>query len=207
MKKIILILLFGLAAIQVMAGTTDNLLKIYAVLTDKTVLRPSSLPELPATIISQIPKDKTNAVIFIEDQLITNQLDVVRDGAKFVMILPAGWQSLPLAKELDQSVTPPTNDVPASKIPPGTVPPGTINFQGVRLDVFLEIYSKLRGRTVVQPSPLPDVVIDFQTQTPLTKNELIHAFDVILALNGIATVDDGDKFVKVVPVKSANRTQ
>jgi hypothetical protein len=208
MKKIILILLAGLAATQVIAGTTDNLLKIYAVVTDKTVLR-GTLPELPAAIISRIPKDKTNAVIFIENQLKTNQFDVVRDGVKFVMILPAGWQKSPLAKELDQLEleSPTINEAIPPRIPTGLIPPGTIYFQGLRLNMFLEVYSKLRGRTIVRPSPLPDIFINLQTQTPLTKNELIHAFEIVLLLNGIATIDDGDKFVKVVPAKSAERTR
>ena len=202
MKKIILILLAGLAATQVMAGTTDNLLKIYAVVADKTVLR-GSLPELPATIISQIPKDKTNAVIFIESQLKANNLDAVRDGTKFVMILPAGWENSPLAKALDRLQPPPTTNA----VTRSAFPSSTRYCQGLRLEKFLEIYSKLRARTIVRPNSLPDVFINFQTQTPLTSKELIHAFDVVLLLNGIATIDDGDKFMKVLPVESAKGTR
>jgi len=210
MKQIILILLAALIASQVMAGTTDNLLKIYAQLADRTILR-GSLPELPATITSQIPKDKANAVIFIEDQLKVNRLDVVRDGTKFVMILPTGWENSPLAAALAKLPAPSaevatTSGSTEAATTPG-IPAGTINFQNIRLDSLLEIYSKLRGRTLVRPNSLPDVLINFRTQTPLTRNEVIHAFDVILLLNGIATIDDGDKFVKVVPAKSAERTR
>ena len=206
MIKNIFILLMGLVAAQVTAGTTDNIFKIYGVAANRTVLR-GSLPELPTTIISQIPKDKTNAVFFIEAQLKANQLDVVYDGTKFVMILPAGWQKSPLAKELNHLGMPPKDDAIPPKIPADLIPPGTISLQGVRLNQFLKIYSSLRGRTVTQPSPLPNVQIQLQTQTPLTKHECIHAFDVILLLNGIAAIDDGDKFVKMVPIGTATRTQ
>jgi general secretion pathway protein D len=39
----------------------------------------------------------------------------------------------------------------------------------------------------------------------LTRREAIQAFDAVLALNGIAVVDVGDKFVKVVPTAQAGQ--
>src|SRR5208283_52132 len=42
------------------------------------------------------------------------------------------------------------------------------------------------------------------TETPLTKTEAIEALQAVLALNGIAVVNIGDKFVKVGPVDQAN---
>jgi hypothetical protein len=41
----------------------------------------------------------------------------------------------------------------------------------------------------------------------LTRNELIYAIQVVLALNGIAAIDDGDKFVQVVPVAQASQIE
>ena len=44
--------------------------------------------------------------------------------------------------------------------------------------------------------------IVLKTETPLTKTEAIQALQAVLALNGIAVINVGDKFVKVLPVGS-----
>jgi general secretion pathway protein D len=51
---------------------------------------------------------------------------------------------------------------------------------------------------------LPTAQIILHTETPLTKSEAIQALQAVLALNGIALVNVGDKFVKVLPVGDAN---
>jgi general secretion pathway protein D len=52
---------------------------------------------------------------------------------------------------------------------------------------------------------LPTVNIVFKNQTPLTRRELVQALDALLALNGIALIPVGEKFIKVVPVAQANQ--
>ena len=79
-----------------------------------------------------------------------------------------------------------------------TLPAGVINFPATDLNQVLQIYAELVGRTVLRPTTLPAPTITLKTQTPLTKQEAIQAFDAVLALNGIAVVNVGDKFVKVV---------
>jgi general secretion pathway protein D len=87
--------------------------------------------------------------------------------------------------------------------PEEIIPAGTINFQGVDVNQVLEIYSQLVGRTLLRAG-LPAAQIVLKTQTPLTKTEAIQALQAVLALNGIAVVNIGDKFVKVLPVDQAN---
>jgi len=87
--------------------------------------------------------------------------------------------------------------------PEEVIPAGTINFQGVEVSQVLEIYSQLVGRTLLRAG-LPSAQIVLKTQTPLTKTEAIEALQAVLALNGIAVVNIGDKFVKVGPVDQAN---
>ncbi len=43
------------------------------------------------------------------------------------------------------------------------------------------------------------------TETPLTKDEVVQALQGVLALNGIALINIGDKFVKAVPVAQASQ--
>ncbi len=91
------------------------------------------------------------------------------------------------------SVTPAANQ-PAEEM----IPAGNINFQGVDVNQVLDVYAKLVGRTLLRAG-LPAATIVLQTQTPLTKSEAIQALQAVLALNGIAVVNIGDKFVKVLP--------
>jgi general secretion pathway protein D len=82
-------------------------------------------------------------------------------------------------------------------------PAGMINFPATDLNQVLQVYGELVGRTVLRPTSLPAPTITLKTQTPLTKREAIQAFDAVLALNGIAAVNIGDKFVKVLPIGQA----
>jgi general secretion pathway protein D len=101
---------------------------------------------------------------------------------------------------------PPITRLPAAVAnaqPEEMIPAGTINFQGVDVDQVLEIYAQLVGRTLLRAG-LPKAQIVLKTETPLTKSEAIEALQAVLALNGIAVVNVGDKFVKVGPVEQAN---
>jgi general secretion pathway protein D len=82
------------------------------------------------------------------------------------------------------------------------VQPGEINFQGVDVDQVLDVYSRYVGRTLLRAG-LPQVKIVLTTETPLTQSEVIQALQGVLALNGIALINVGDKFVKAVPVAQA----
>jgi general secretion pathway protein D len=91
----------------------------------------------------------------------------------------------------------------ASKPPEEMIPAGNINFQGVDVSQVLDVYAQLVGRTMLRAG-LPPAQIILRTETPLTKTEAIQALQAVLALNGIALVNVGDKFVKVLPVEQAN---
>src|SRR5208282_6279372 len=82
------------------------------------------------------------------------------------------------------------------------VPAGDINFQGVDVDQVLDVYARYVGRTLLRAA-LPQVKIVLTTETPLTQSEVIQALQGVLALNGIALINVGDKFVKAVPVTQA----
>jgi general secretion pathway protein D len=87
--------------------------------------------------------------------------------------------------------------------PEEMIPPGTIDFRGADLNQVLELYAMLRQRTILRAANLASPTFVLKTQTPLTKTEAIKALDAMLALNGIAIVDVGDKFAKAAPSASA----
>jgi general secretion pathway protein D len=92
-----------------------------------------------------------------------------------------------------------TNNAPPEEM----IPAGNINFQGVDVSQVLDVYAQLVGRTMLRAG-LPSAQIILRTETPLTKTEAIQALQAVLALNGIALVNVGDKFVKVLPIDQAN---
>lgn len=109
---------------------------------------------------------------------------------------------------------PPQPDQPAAASPvlgasaapkPVVDEPATnrFNFPAIDLNTFLNYYADLVNRTILRPANLPTPLITLKTQTPLTRTEAIQAFDTVLAMNGIATIPVGEKFVKVVPVAQA----
>ncbi len=82
---------------------------------------------------------------------------------------------------------------------------GIINFKGVDLPQVLEIYAQYVGKTLLRVASLPAAPIFLTTQTDLTKREVIQALDGVLALNGIAIVPVGEKFLKVVQQATAGQ--
>ncbi len=92
-----------------------------------------------------------------------------------------------------------TNNAPPEEM----IPAGNINFQGVDVSQVLDVYAQLVGRTMLRAG-LPAAQIILRTETPLTKTEAIQALQAVLALNGIALVNVGEKFVKVLPIEQAN---
>ncbi|HEX4644183.1 MAG TPA: secretin N-terminal domain-containing protein, partial [Verrucomicrobiae bacterium] len=82
-------------------------------------------------------------------------------------------------------------------------PSGYIDFPATDVNQVLTIYGELVNRTILRPTALPAQLITLKTQTPLTRTEAIQAFDTVFAMNGITTINIGDKFVKVVPTPQA----
>lgn len=97
---------------------------------------------------------------------------------------------------------------PASAItePDKVIPAGQINFSAAPLEHVLEIYAEYVGRNLLRPAALPPKVeIVLRQTTPLTKLEIIHALEAVLALNQISVVNVGEKFVTVVPTTEAGK--
>lgn len=89
--------------------------------------------------------------------------------------------------------------------PEEMIPAGTIHFPATDINQVLQVYAELVNRTILRPTALPAPTITLRTTTPLTKQEAVQALDAVLAMNGIAMINVGDKFVKAVPVAQANQ--
>jgi len=103
--------------------------------------------------------------------------------------------------------TPPTGQPSALANPPEEVlfPAKFINFTGADLGMLLRKYSELVGRSVLRSptvEPALKASVHFINQTPLTRTEAIQAFQAIFATNGVALIEEGDKFLLVVRANS-----
>ncbi|MDR3460091.1 MAG: hypothetical protein P4N60_21910 [Verrucomicrobiae bacterium] len=91
----------------------------------------------------------------------------------------------------------------AAAQPEEMIAPGMIDFTSADVSQVLDVYAKLVNRTILR-SALPDAKIILKTQTPLTRTEAIEALQAVLAMNNIALIPMGDKFLKVVQSDQAN---
>jgi len=100
-----------------------------------------------------------------------------------------------------------TNTPPATPTE-DTIPAGTVDWVGAGgadIEQVFEYYAKLTGRTILRPANLAAPPIKLRTESDLTRSEFIQALDSVLAMNGIAMIPVGEKFVKAVPIAQANQ--
>jgi general secretion pathway protein D len=77
-------------------------------------------------------------------------------------------------------------------------------FQGAPITAILEWYARLTKKSIISAPNLAGT-INFRSQTKLTEKEAIQALDSVLAINNIAAIPLGDKFLKIVPIPSAKQ--
>ena len=103
---------------------------------------------------------------------------------------------------------PPAQPARAPEPPPQTpvaeVPSIDFEFQGAPVTAVLEWYARLTNRSIISAPNLAGV-INFRSQTKLTKDEAIQALDSVLAINGVAALPLGEKFLKVVQIATAKQ--
>lgn len=120
--------------------------------------------------------------------------------------VPAG--AIPVANPPPADVSAPVvNGPPAA--PAATAPKpaeelimaGGINLTGADLSQMLSKYAEYVGRSILRSPTLPaNVNFFFVNQTPLTKGEAIQAYQALFAMNGVALIEVGDKFLKAMTV-------
>ncbi len=116
------------------------------------------------------------------------------------------------ATELPAQPQPPAVLVPPSRAPSALQPARTpepteqptieFEFQGASINAILEWYAKLTGRSIISAPNLAGT-INFRSQSKLTKDEAIQALDSVLAINNIAAIPLGGKFLKIVQINTA----
>ena len=134
---------------------------------------------------------------------ITRRLWVSALATTLISLLPVQAQT-----PLMPGSTPPP--MPSASRAPVTRPVKTdtnrtveLKFNAAALDMVLQYYcSELTGRTLLQ-APSTTATITLRSQSELTIPEAIQAIKTVLAMNNIALINQGEKFVKAVPITTA----
>lgn len=181
-----------LAGLLVPLVAAAGALDIYGSLEGKTILMPTSLPAVSDSVVSDLPSERTNAITTLEDRLSENGIVVVPDGPHFVRLVPR-------TSAANFATNAPLRGAElARKSGVGTLAAGTINLVNADSRQVLAIYASLAQRTILRPLVLPYGTVRLRTQSALSRDEAIYALTTLLAFNGIAVVEDGDKFAQVV---------
>ena len=81
-----------------------------------------------------------------------------------------------------------------------------INLTGADLNQILTTYATMVGRSVLRSPTVAAVQpIFFKNETALTKTEAKQAYDALLAMNNIAMIPVGEKFIKAVSLTEAGQ--
>ena len=67
----------------------------------------------------------------------------------------------------------------------------------------LELLQRWTGKSVLRPQALPANLYTLSLSANTTRDEALLALETLLSLNGIAVIQQGDKFLKIVPNQSA----
>lgn len=161
-------------------ASMDKVLAEYSTITGRTILHHPLIRENSPSISIHAP-NADEFVEAVEAALRKKDIAMIQDGKMFELVVPASEENR--FKSFLHSIPSPAPDNSG-----GTF---AINFKNLSLDKASEMYGKLIGRKLKQ-GPLPTAFIDLQTEKRLSKAEMVHAFDVLFAFNGIKPVNVGD---------------
>ena len=193
-------------SIRLVNASWREALQIYQQLVGRTLLLSSAIGQAnKITLLIDQPVPTEDLAKGIEQAL--DGIVFHPDGDKFTVVGREGdFEKLtPELREVARNLTPKVPAPPASQPaearskPQDILPAGMLNFQNTDLAQVLQVFQELANRTLLRPAFLAGSGIYLKTETPLTRDEAVYAMCAVLALDGIAFVDLGDKFLFAYP--------
>jgi hypothetical protein len=173
-------------------ASLEQVLRLYAEFSDRTLLRWPRLPKLSFTMECSAT-NRAGAALMFRDALFERGVSSIPDGDKFLLIVPQAQAS---------TVSPHSSQIkPSGSEQSEVLPAGTINFPDTDLNQVMQIYAELVGRKLVRNGPTPAFVIRticLRTQTPLSRAEATYGLDTVLGWAGLKMVPEGDNLIKPV---------
>jgi len=76
---------------------------------------------------------------------------------------------------------------------------GPVSLRDETVAQVLDLLQKWTGKTVLRPQALPPNLYTLSLPTGVTRSEALLAIETLLNLNGVAIIQQGERFLKVVP--------
>jgi hypothetical protein len=184
----------------------NQVLEIYAALSQRTVLRPATLPLPLVHLKNEVPLTREEVGYAVEKAFELNGICVVDDGAKFV-------QAVPGALRAQVKTNAPKPEPGAKLFDPEKVPAlGFAVIPGPQTAAdrnpaqrLLEFYADLAGKTAVPEPEYERASIWFYISTPLSKSDLLYAIETTFALNGFAIIPVDDQGIRLDRLSSTGK--
>jgi hypothetical protein len=190
----------------------EQVLKLYAELANRTVLRPAQLPACEISLHTRQHISSADLMNAIARVLMEKDIVIQPDGEKFLVVAREGDADLlapevkiasdRLAATLAQSAH--AGEGSSRRLQQGSnagelLPAGLINLQNTDIAQVLYVFADLAGRNFLCPTAMPPKTIKLFTSNPLTRSEAIYSLTATLALNGVSVLPAGEKFVFIFP--------
>jgi len=176
----------------------NQVLTIYAELTDRTIIRPATLPAPTVSFKNYTALTREEAIYAMTAVFALNGISVSAAGDKLLVVVPAAQKeevpALLLQKgPLDYSFG--TNVISA----------GSIIINSDKLDQIATVYGQLAGRQVEVGSSARISWYRLRTQTAMTSGEALRALDLLLGLQRLKVVQsDTHGTLKIVDQSENN---
>lgn len=183
--------------IELAAADLPFVLELYSRFSGRSVLRPPTLPAIAVTLRATATNELAAAAM-LERALAEKNIVTIPDGDKFVIVVTKAQAATvqPRSAQIRKAVA----QTPATE---GLIPQGTVRFEGATLPQVLHIYAGLLGRKLDAPDRLPagSGLIHFVARTALTREEMLYAFDTLLAWHNLRVIHVGEEHIKAVRLK------
>jgi RNA polymerase sigma factor (sigma-70 family) len=178
----------------IITPSSEEFLEFYGGVLGRTVLCHPMVKRFPFSVAAEA-EDRAAAIAVLESALrVEAKAATILDGDKFALVVP-----IDLVKSVSATVEQTAYPASTNNI----VPVGTINLGKVALQSVLPLYGELIGRKWIQNRASPSWgAISFHGRTPLTKAEVVYAFDILFGWQGLKVVLVGEDSFKVIAVKS-----
>lgn len=178
----------------------DDVLDIYGNLKGRTLLVHPDIARPPVTLAAAAT-NRTEVIDILGKAVRERGAAIIADGDKFEWIVPAGATNMVSPQAIPARLPAGSATNPVDTL----LPKGGVDFNAAELPQLLAVYQALTARKWSQDKPLPAVgTFVFRNQTPLTKPETLHAFDVLLAWHGIKVVPVNDTSFKLIPLAAGD---
>jgi hypothetical protein len=176
----------------------DDVIDLYASIKAQTLLIHPDVKQ-PRLTLSADASNKTAAVGILKRALQEQGAATMADGDKFEWLVPVGATNIVLPAAIPARPFPSGSPATNANSSADVLPQDSINFMTVALPQLLDVYQALTAQKWIQDKPLPSTgTFTFHNQTPLTKTEILHAFDVLLAWHGLKVANMDDKSFRLV---------